>query len=145
MKKYFSMTVVILMVLGLSLTDAAAQPFGKGKANMGATKGSKFVDANNDGVCDNYSSTNSLRNQTAKLNFVDANGDGVCDNTGTGTGTGTGKRNQGKNKPNFVDANGDGVCDNPGTGTGTGKRNQGKTRPNFIDEDGDGICDNLKR
>ncbi len=79
-------------------------------------------------------------------NFVDANNDGKCDNIGQekrdGSGKGEGKkggkckRNRGQNKGgNFVDANGDGTCDNveqgkrKGSGQGKGKCNrQGKRK-----------------
>lgn len=36
-----------------------------------------FVDANGDGLCDNWGTGSGI-------NYVDANGDGVCDNLGTG-------------------------------------------------------------
>lgn len=49
----------------------------------------KFVDANKDGVCDNYQA----RGNTGRgANFVDKNGDGVCDNRGN-FGKGRGNSN----------------------------------------------------
>jgi hypothetical protein len=145
MKKYFGIFAAIVLVATLSVVESYAQPSGKGK--MGASKGTKFVDLNNDGVCDNnlsgqLGSMSGNRGKT-RPNFIDANGDGVCDNNTTGT-VGAGMRNQGKTKPNFVDANADGICDNNTTGTvGAGMGNRGKTRPNFIDADGDGVCDHF--
>ena len=85
-----------------------------------------------------------LRNACSGWNFVDADGDGVCDNWGSGNqrlrtpGCGLGQG------AGFVDADGDGVCDNwgsgnqrlrtPGCGLGQGA--------GFVDADGDGVCDN---
>ena len=46
-----------------------------------AGRGRNFVDADGDGMCDNYGTG---RGQY----FVDADGDGVCDNYGTGRGAG---------------------------------------------------------
>ena len=37
----------------------------------------KFIDNNNDGVCDNYQTR---MNNRHGANFVDKNGDGICDN-----------------------------------------------------------------
>ncbi|WP_125115251.1 hypothetical protein [Agathobaculum sp. Marseille-P7918] len=104
MKKMVMGTVSAALVLSLAVTGAFAAGNGRGR---------NYVDANGDGVCDNYGTG---RGQY----FVDANGDGVCDNCGTGRGQ------------YFVDADGDGVCDNCGTGRGQ----------YFVDADGDGVCDN---
>lgn len=68
--------------------------------------GTGFVDADDDGICDNCTGTG----------FVDVDGDGICDNC---TGT------------NFVDADGDGICDNDGTlydWSGTHSGGRGRTR-----------------
>lgn len=77
-----------------------------------------FVDADGDGICDNYAAQ--LCGTGA--GFVDADGDGICDNYGTyGCGMGAG----------YVDADGDGVCDNYGTygcGRGRGGRGYGRGR-----------------
>lgn len=43
--------------------------------------GTNFVDADGDGVCDNYGTN--CPNPNGGGNFVDADGDGVCDNYGT--------------------------------------------------------------
>jgi hypothetical protein len=114
MKKFMGFFAAIMLISTLIITEAIAQPSGKGK--MGANKsGSRFVDSNGDGVCDlNTSGTAGagMRNQgKTRINFVDADGDGVCDLNTSGT-TGAGMRNHGKIKPNFIDADGDGVCDN---------------------------------
>lgn len=77
-----------------------------------------FVDADGDGICDNYAAQ--LCGTGA--GFVDADGDGICDNYGTyGCGMGAG----------YVDADGDGICDNYGTygcGRGRGGRGYGRGR-----------------
>ena len=51
----------------------------------GTGAGQNFVDADGDGICDNYG-TGAGRGNGA--GFVDADGDGVCDNYGTGAGRG---------------------------------------------------------
>ena len=75
--------------------------------------------------------------------FLDANGDGVCDNFTPGTGQGIGRSGRGVGV-RFVDANGDGVCDNftPVTGQGIGRSGRG-VGVRFVDANGDGVCDNL--
>ncbi|OGU57845.1 MAG: hypothetical protein A2X64_10130 [Ignavibacteria bacterium GWF2_33_9] len=105
-----------MLVSTLFVNETLAQPSGKGKmSGKSSTIGSRFVDANSDGICDNNTTGLAgvgMRNQgSSRLNFIDADGDGVCDNNTTGV-TGAGMRNQGKTRPNFVDADGDGVCDN---------------------------------
>ena len=99
MKKMVMGAIRAALVLSMAVTGAFAAGYDNGR-------GRNFVDANGDGVCDNYG-TGTGRGQY----FVDANGDGVCDNYGTGCGRGQ----------YFVDANGDGVCDNYGTGCGRGQ------------------------
>lgn len=92
-----------------------------------------FLDANNDGICDNCG--NELGKNTDAPNYIDENKDGVCDHFGTdeqGQGQGQmqgmrgrmqqmmGRMQQGQGNvqgQNYADANNDGVCDNLGTGT----------------------------
>ena len=92
MKKKITLTITALVLVAALSTMAA---FAAGNGNR------SFVDADNDGVCDNR----------GNVNFVDVDNDGVCDNRGNG---------------NFVDADNDGVCDNRGTGVrpqdGTGRQ-----------------------
>lgn len=120
MKKFMSLLTVVILIGTFVLSESNAQPSGKGKmGNQSNLRGSKFIDANGDGVCDNVSTGKGYRNNGKnKQNFVDADGDGVCDNNTGGT-----------------------IGTNKNTQSGQGKRNQGKTRPNFVDADGDGICD----
>lgn len=80
MKKKITLTITALVLVAALSTMAA---FAAGNGNR------SFVDADNDGVCDNRGNGN----------FVDADNDGVCDNRGTGVrpqdGTG---RQWGRNK-----------------------------------------------
>lgn len=86
---------------------------------------------------------------SACTGFVDADGDGVCDNFGTGIGRAKGSDfGQGIAEGNvrgqgFVDADGDGLCDM------CGRNSEGCYRDGdgdgvcdgYVDEDGDGVCD----
>lgn len=92
MKRIITMFLAVLMVAGLATTAMARGGYGRGR---------NYVDADGNGVCDNYGTG-------CGRNYVDADGDGVCDNYGTGCGR------------NYVDADGDGVWDNYGTGCGRG-------------------------
>lgn len=90
---------------------------GKWDGGHNCWDGHYCVDADNDGICDNYGHAHCPGNGACG-NYADADGDGVCDNydpeycPGNGTGGG------------YVDSDGDGVCDNydpeycPGNGTG---------------------------
>lgn len=61
--------------------------------------GRNFIDADNDGICDNCG----LGMCAMGAGFVDADGDGICDNYGT---------DRYRRGIGFVDADGDGICDN---------------------------------
>lgn len=76
MKKMVMGTISAALVLSMAVTGAFAAGHGNGH-------GRNFVDANGDGVCDNYGTG-------CGQYFVDADGDGVCDNYGTGCGHGQG-------------------------------------------------------
>ena len=121
-KKAVAGILIGLVVLAVGATSALAAGPGGGRhagwsgINGGNGTGSgvcRYVDANGDGICDNYGTG-------CGGHYVDSNGDGICDNYGTGCGS------------NYVDANGDGICDNHGTGCGS----------NYVDSNGDGVCDN---
>ena len=82
-----------------------------------------YVDADNDGVCDNYAAGTCAQGGHQR-GYVDADNDGVCDNYASGACAGQGNgRGQGAG---YVDADGNGTCDNyeagtcPGNGTGHG-------------------------
>ena len=64
--------------------------------------------------------------QGSRSGYVDADGDGICDNYGNGYGCGNGQGNGNGYGPGngngagYVDADNDGVCDNYGAGNGRG-------------------------
>ena len=107
------LAAAIMMILTLQLkaqsSEASANQAGKQQNSVNTNPG-KFVDKDNNGVCDNFES----RSGKGKgAGFVDKNGDGICDNrVNAGNKQGNNCRNgQGKGA-NFVDKNGDGICDN---------------------------------
>ncbi|RME58570.1 MAG: hypothetical protein D6790_11765 [Caldilineae bacterium] len=128
MTRKLSLSLIVGLVLVFALAvGAQAQGPGPVDAPPGPGYGTgqclgAFVDADGDGVCDNW---------------VDADGDGINDlapRDGTGNRYGFARRGggwrafsngqpQGTLMRNFVDADGDGVCDN------------------WVDADGDGIND----
>ena len=86
----------------------------------------KFIDANNDGICDN------CNEEHLGLGFIDEDGDGICD--------------QLKEHHPFDDTNKDGLCDTCGRhdhrrffegfgGNGDFRRHE------LVDENEDGVCD----
>lgn len=95
-------TLIWVLAAALAISAMAATSFA---ANT--WQGRSFVDADGDGVCDNYSATSGTRPQdgTGRQNgngnqsgsrFVDADGDGVCDNctmNGACPQDGTGRQN----------------------------------------------------
>ena len=99
--------ILIVALVAISAGVAAAQ-YGQG----GGAGSARYVDADNDGVCDNIGD---------RPEFVDADGDGVCDNNCGRGGNG-----------NFVDEDDDGVCDNRGT---NGRDDDNDGIPNGQDED----------
>ena len=90
--------------------------------NRQNSRGANFVDSNQDGVCDNYSTSGTRRGP----NYIDSNKDGVCDHrNGQRIGNGHRNRSMGKgainnqwnnrkrgNRSNYVDNNQNGQCDN---------------------------------
>ena len=106
--------IALVLVLALALSMGGVSAFAAGRHGQrqgGGSRGSgqNWVDADGDGVCDNWASGG--RHQ----NWVDADGDGVCDNWALGG------RHQ-----NWVDADGDSVCDNWASG-GCRGRGWGRT------------------
>ncbi|MEI6274459.1 MAG: hypothetical protein WCP08_00655 [Prolixibacteraceae bacterium] len=93
-KLYLTGLALIAITAFASAQDpvVAGQGNGRGRCN-GTGKGVAFVDANNDGICDNQS------NRSA--NAAGNKGNGTCNGKGRGQGKGR----------NFVDANKNGVCD----------------------------------
>ena len=99
MKKILTGILAVALVASVGATVAFAADFGGCRRH--------FVDADGDGICDNYGT--GCRDGNGCGNYADSDGDGVCDNYGTNCGNG------GNGCGNYVDADGDGVCDNFGT------------------------------
>lgn len=125
MKRVLTGVVATALVLSVGVTSAFAAGRGYGR---------NYVDANKDGLCDNY--------VVGVCPFRDADGDGVCDNCDSYKVSSSYEVSSlcQYGGHNFVDANGDGVCDNCGINGGTGVCQYGGH--NFVDADGDGVCDN---
>ena len=97
----------------------------KNSSNTTVTTPGKFVDNNNDGICDNHQAK---MNGLKGCNFIDKNGDGICDNNpdckgkGNGNCCGTNCKKQGQGKGNCY-----------GSGCGNryrhGQGNQNNTSP----------------
>jgi hypothetical protein len=123
---FSAITFMALAVIASAQTAGqSGSPAGKARA-----QGSAWVDANNDGICDNYQS--GVRHGRGP-----GNGQGQAAAAGRGSGPGKG---QGLH-------NGQGRRQSTAAGTGQG-RGSGQGRfngrgPAFIDADNDGICDNL--
>ncbi len=104
-----------------SLAHHAMRAAGDSNGTGGQGSCAGYVDADGDGVCDNYGA-----GQGSRSGYVDADGDGICDNYGNGYGCGNGQGNGNGYGPGngngagYVDADNDGVCDNYGAGNGRG-------------------------
>ena len=82
MKKMFAALSALTLLASMSLTAVAetpAAPETAGRPMYGARV--CFVDADNNGICDNMGQRQGNRGQR-RANFVDENNDGVCDNMG---------------------------------------------------------------
>lgn len=77
----------------------------------GPVNGRNYVDADGDGICDNYGTNGNgcRRRYGCGGGYVDVDGDGICDNYGT-NGRGYGRRYGCGGR--YVDANRDGIYDN---------------------------------
>ena len=113
MKTKIFITAAALMVF-TALASAQDKAANQGQQNTSNKRGVAWVDANNDGICDNLESRKSE-------NFK---GKGQCNMRGAGQGKGQGQgagmgpcgkgqgRGNGNGKgSNFVDANNNGICD----------------------------------
>ena len=103
------------LIVGILIAALVATSIGVAAARYGPENGPRYVDADNDGVCDNIGE---------RPGFVDEDGDGVCDNRGI--------RGFGGYARNFVDVDGDGICDNFGI---NGRDADGDGIPNGQDDD----------
>lgn len=114
--KLFLIAVAVMAFVGTSYAQTKAdKTTGKAAADTetvqtdAANRGPNYVDANNDGVCDNFENNTNRR----------GDGKGLRDGSGRRNGKGQGMRHGKRdgtgphagNGPNFVDANNNGVCD----------------------------------
>ena len=103
-------TKIILTGIALTVltTFAFTQQPGSGKGQRNGTgKATAYVDANKNGICDNY------ENKTANFGRHRKNGTACMGGCGQRAGQGQGQnkgRGQGRGR-NFVDADKNGVCD----------------------------------
>ena len=123
MKKLILLTMV-LFVFALTSNNLKAQTQEKTdkatvKTEQSQATPGKFVDKNNNGICDNRET----KMKSGKgVNFVDKNGDGICDNKGTNC-----KRGGGKGNGNCCgNGNGHQYRNGRGYGNGNGCRNAAK-------------------
>lgn len=82
MKRAVSIILAAILILAIGTASAFA---------VSERRGANFVDADENGICDNY------------------DGDRVCPQDGIGRGAGRGRGGCGSG---FADADGDGICDN---------------------------------
>ena len=97
--------ILALGILVLSASAAFAQAPTTPQPPSGATVGANFVDANGDGICDNFQAGNRMgqgqgkgRGNGQRLGPRDGSGYGAPAGAGTGTGTcdGTGPKGRGR-------------------------------------------------
>ncbi|MGD9993425.1 MAG: hypothetical protein AB7S69_09010 [Salinivirgaceae bacterium] len=109
-----------LILTGIALIAFAAMASAQEqtvKTEPAQTTAGTFVDANNDGVCDNFTQNRQGQgqglNQKNKANTRQGQGyrKGNGKRDGQGQGKGQGLRNGKGSAANFVDANKNGVCD----------------------------------
>ena len=104
-----------LLITGLTFmaltTLVSAQNQGAGQRQMnGKGKGTTFVDANKNGICDNYENRTST--STTSTGYNNCQGCRRGQRHGQGQGSGQGGMRQGRgNNRNFIDENKNGVCD----------------------------------
>lgn len=114
MKTKLFITAAALIVL-TALTSAQDKAVNQGQQNNSTNRGVAWVDANNDGICDNFEARRS-GNFTGQGNMRGA-GQGQGQRMGMGRrgmgpcGMGQGMGQRQGNGRNFVDANNNGICD----------------------------------
>jgi hypothetical protein len=121
--KMLTKTLLPVMILAFVAVQGFAQTASTKASKESQTPAKsvqgKFVDNNNDGVCDNYQSK--VKNGKC-TNFVDKNGDGICDNCkcqGKGKGNANCCGTGGQHKQ------GNGNCGGCGNGQGKQHRHGG--------------------
>lgn len=116
MKTKLFITAAALIVL-TALANAQDKAVNQGQQNNSTNRGVAWIDANNDGICDNF--------EARKSGNFKGQGQGNMRGAGPGQGQGMGMGRRGM-----------GPC---GSGQGMGQR-QGNGR-NFVDANNNGICD----
>lgn len=84
--------------LGECPANGEGMRYGGRRGSGGSANCSNYMDADGDGVCDNFGSAEKMQNKThlRERYFTDADGDGVCDHCdGERPMNGTGQRNGG--------------------------------------------------
>lgn len=135
---FFTVAAFVAMtaIAAAQTTDTTTGQTGKGRA-----AGNAFVDADNDGVCDNYENGkrpgrraySAGRNQAA-ANRGPGKGQRLAKCPGNGQGRGQG----------IAAGRGDGRGAGQGQGTAPGRGRYNGQGPAFVDANKDGICDNLQ-
>jgi len=129
MKTRLFFTALAFMALTVIASAQTGGQAGK-PAGQGNAQGAAWVDANNDGVCDNF--TGGTRQGRGPGN---GQGQAACTGRGPGHGKGQGFHNgQGK---------GQGTAAGAGQGRGSGQGRFNGRGPAFADANNDGVCDNL--
>ena len=91
--------VLTAAALALFAATGLTNAQGKGINTNSGKHGALFIDANGDGICDNFNNSNINRPKdgSGKKNgngkgfgMKNGNGTGICDDTGKGSGKGTG-------------------------------------------------------
>lgn len=176
MKRILGLVTVLTMAIAIAVPMAAVAAPGNGNGawgrygtNDGGCSSAEcpvgFVDADGNGVCDNYEPAldaidqpddKAAQNVGRSYGYIDADGDGVCDNfnshmeqqcrgywmlgrSACAAGTCLG----------YADADNDGICDNYeqrhgaiGARNGSGATWGAGHGRGYVDANGDGVCDN---
>jgi len=119
--------MAVTVIASAQTTGQADKPAGQGTA-----QGAAWVDANNDGVCDNYESgarqgRGQGNRQGQAMHKGHGRGNGQCVAPGNGKGRGKGQ----------------GIAAGNGQRPGNGKGRHNGQGPAFVDANKDGVCDNL--
>ena len=111
-----------------------------GQAGKGRAAGNEFVDADNDGVCDNY--TNGTRPGRRAYSGGE-NQAATHRGPGKGQGLAQGPRNGQGRGQGVAAGRGAGRGAGQGQGTAPGRGRHNGQGPAFVDANKDGVCDNL--
>lgn len=120
MKTRLFLSAVVLTALTVVATAQTTNQT-NAPAGQGRNQGTAWVDANNDGICDNFekgtpAAKGRMNGQRAGKGNMQHRGQGIARGNGQGRSSGQGRGNgQGRfngKGPNFIDADKDGICDN---------------------------------